>query len=91
MKVSEITDEIIRDYLVVDDDEEVSRLKSSAIAYIKSYTDMTDEEINENEELTECVLSLCSHFYDSRDTIESSRYINQVVDTILNLHRKNFV
>lgn len=91
MKPSEITEEIIRDYLVVDETENVSRLKASALAYIKSYTGLTDEEINENEELTECVLPLCAHFYDSRDTIESSRYINQVVDTILNLHRRNFI
>lgn len=91
MKVSELTDTVIRDYIGIGPTEDVSRLKAAAVHFITYHTGMTAAEIDEREDLTEAALALCSHFYDNRDFTATNAFQNRVVYAILNRYRRNLI
>ena len=94
MKVSEVTNVQIAEYLRLDPDEipaEIKPIKKAAVEYIKSYTGMDDTELDEHEEFYIALLVLCQDMYDNRTMAVANGNVNKTVSTILDMHRKNLL
>lgn len=94
MKISELTVEYIAEYLRADLDDEVNTfkaIKAAAIEYIKSYTGLKDEELDEHEDLTVAALVLCSDMYDNRQMTVQNDKENPTVKQILSFHSVNLL
>ncbi|TGX99190.1 phage gp6-like head-tail connector protein [Hominisplanchenecus murintestinalis] len=93
MKVSEISIEHIAEYLRLDDytDGELAPLLESARAFIRSYTGLTDEEIDTHEDFYIAVMVLCQDMYDNRCMYVDKNNLNKAVDTILGMHCVNLL
>lgn len=93
MKINELSNELIRQYLKLNDEDDslIEIFKSSAFSYIKGYTGLDDNEINASDEITMAYLVLIQDFYDNRQYSSERNYSNKAVDTILGMNRKNFI
>lgn len=94
MKISELTDEYIAEYLRADCEAEkttFSIIKSAALEYIKSYTGLTYDEMDKYEDLTIAALILCSDMYDNRQMTVQTDKQNPTVIQILSLHAANLL
>lgn len=93
MKISEMQEVQVADYLRLDDyrEEEIKRLLDTAKAFIRSYTGLTDEEIDTHEDFYIVVLVLCQDMYDNRCMYVDKGNLNKVVETILGMHCVNLL
>lgn len=93
MKLSEIQVQNVAEYLRASTDEAflLEQLQRSAVAYIKSYTGMTDLELDEHEELNIVVYILCQDMYDNRVLYVDKANLNRTVSTILDMHARNLL
>ena len=94
MKVSEVTNVQIAEYLRLDPDEipeEIEPIRKAAVEYMKSYTGMDDTELDEHEEFYIAFLVLCQDMYDNRAMAVANGNVNKTVSTILDMHRKNLL
>jgi uncharacterized phage protein (predicted DNA packaging) len=95
VKVSEITEPILVEYLRLNDepDEIVSMtpLLESAKSYVKSYTGLTDAQLDEHEDITIAIHVLVQDMYDNRSMYVDKNNVNKVVDTILGMHCVNLL
>lgn len=87
MKVSEITTEIVADYIKVPDNENLQMYIDTATAFVKEYTNI--KNIDEYEEFSIVVLVLCQDMYDNRTLYVDKTNLNKVIATTLDMHRKN--
>ena len=94
-KISEVTLQDIKTANRIDfieDDTYISNIIMPACKfYIKSYTGLTDEQIDVKEDLTIAYLVLCSDMYNNREYQVQSDKVNKVVESILNIHCVNFL
>lgn len=83
----------VADYLRLDDyrEEDIKRLLDIAKAFIRSYTGLTDEEIDTHEDFYIVVLVLCQDMYDNRCMYVDKGNLNKVVETILGMHCVNLL
>ena len=94
MKVSEITDNDVIKYARMDtsgEDISPEALLSAAKSYVKSYAGLTDEQMDEHEEISIAVLALCSDMYDNRQMRTENDKINRVVESIVGMHSRNIL
>ena len=95
MTVSEVTAATIKDYCGISDtdsDAIISILMSSAKAYIKGYTSLTDAEIEEHEDITLAYMVLVNDMYTQRDyTLSLHKQVSPTVKNILSMYAKNHV
>ena len=95
MKISEITEIHIAEYLRLDDSDNppecLTPMKTAAVEYMKSYTGMSDEELDEHEEFYPVLMVLVQDMYDNRVLAVSNTNVNRVVESILGMHRKNLL
>ncbi len=96
MKISEVTNKDIGEYLRIDDldikeEATIEAIKRAAIAYIKEYTSCTEEELDEYEDVYIVVYILCQDMYDNRTLYVEGKELNRTVETILNMHRKSLI
>jgi hypothetical protein len=93
MKVSEIESDQVAEYLRLDDyqDEDIEPMLESAKAFIRSYTGLTDEEIDTHEDFYIVVMVLCQDMYDNRCMYVDKSNLNKVVETILGMHCVNLL
>ena len=92
MKIKDLKDEQIREYLRLNEDDGLLDIfKQSALSYIKSYTGLSEKDINNNDDITMADLVLISDFYDNRQYTQDRNYSNKSVDTILGMHCINFI
>lgn len=97
MKVSEVTNIDLAEYVRLDDASdlelnELERMRSGAVAFIKSYTGLTDEEVDEHEDITQVLFILVADMFDNRNyQIDSKSVVNPAVKSILNLHSVNLL
>ncbi|NFE74390.1 phage gp6-like head-tail connector protein [Clostridium botulinum] len=97
VKVSEITtNELIRYCNAYDDEQTHKELELILIAvkaYIKNYTGVDEETLNEYEDVTLAVLVLVNEMYDNRSysTNMTVNVLNPIVESILNMHRINLL
>lgn len=93
MKVSEVQPVDLAEFLRLDDyrEDEMQRILDSAKGYIRSYTGLTDEEIDTHEDFLTALLVLCQDMNDNRSMYVDKSNVNRVVESILNMHRVNLL
>lgn len=95
MKVSEVINQTIVDYLRLEEgqyeDDVITAYRLAAVSFIKSYTGLTEEEIDEHEDIYIVVLILCQDMNDNRSMYVDKTAMNKTVETILNMHRVNLI
>ncbi len=98
MRISEITADNLINYLRLSFDEmdeketaEIKTFLETAKEFIYSYTGLTPEEADKHEDFTIAVYVLVQDMYDNRAFYVDKNNLNKVVETILNIHRKNLV
>lgn len=98
MKVSEITLKDIcgqirteETYLTEDDRSYLDIIRKASIEYVKSYTGLSDEDIEKHEDITIAVLVLISDMYDNRQMYVDKSNVNRVVETILGMYCINLL
>lgn len=94
--VSEITIEQIADYIRLtetsDEDKTfLTEILKIAKAFIKSYTGLSEEEIDKHEDFVIVVYVLCQDMYDNRILYVDRSNLNKVVETILGMHCVNLL
>lgn len=91
MKVSEITNAALVDYVRVDATEDLTMFLSGAKAFIRSYTGMTDTEIDTHEDITPVCFVLVGDMYDNRQYTVQNNKVNTVAKTTLDMYCKNLL
>lgn len=95
MKISEITVNDIKGYLNLLHDEDDSLIKSilqGCKSYIKQYTGLSLESMDEKEELAITLFVLAAELYDNRSmTVDKLSKVNPLVESMLNLHSVNLL
>lgn len=95
-KVSDISYTDVADYLRLDEvtaDEQntLTNLLNIAKAFIQGYTGLTSEQLDEHEDFIIVVFILCQDMFDNRTLYVDNANLNNVVDTILGMHRVNLL
>lgn len=94
MTVSEITIEILKNYLRIDgsdDDVLLQHILSASIDYCLNYTGRTIEELEQYNDIPLAVLSLCSDLYENREYTTDRININPAIAQILGSHSNNLL
>lgn len=93
MKVSEVQPVDLAEFMRLDDyrEDEMQRILDSAKGYIRSYTGLTDEEIDTHADFLTALLVLCQDMNDNRSMYVDKSNVNRVVESILNMHRVNLL
>ncbi len=94
MRVSEITDEIIKEHCGIssnDSDNLISVYKDAAIAEICAYTALSPEEINEHEDISYAFLALVCEMFSTREMTVELDKLNPMAAQILDSHRRNLL
>lgn len=94
MRISEVTESDIAEYLRLDPGAEpdiLEHIRKAVVEYMKSYTGMDDIELDEHEEFYAAFMVLAQDMYDNRSYVVNNANVNHVVETILGLHRKNLL
>lgn len=94
MKVSELTLDIIKQYLRVDgndDDILLKMLLASSIQYCTSYMGCTTEDLEKYDDVTIVVLALIADSYEVRQFTTSTITLNPIMQGVLDLHCSNFI
>ncbi|WP_295245584.1 head-tail connector protein [Veillonella sp.] len=96
MVVSDLTVELVADYIRADVTEETSKIINmclqGAINYCCSYTGLEKSELDEHADMPLAVLALCAEFYDLRQfTVTTSNNVNRTTAQILDSHSKNLL
>lgn len=94
MKISEIKVEDLKSYLHVyhnEDDRLLSAILIAATSFVKSYTGLTPENLDLNEDLSMAVFIVGSELYDNRVYTVDKNNISPVIEAILNMHSVNLL
>ena len=92
MVISEITSQNVADFLRLDSTDPVLvPMMAAAKAYIRDYTGLSDEELDEHEDFYIAFMVLVQDMYDNRAMYVEKDNVNRVVDSILFRHRTNFL
>lgn len=94
MKISVITAAIIKDYCGISDSDSdtliANVLMPTAKEYIKSYTGLTEAELDDHEDLTAAYCVLINDMYSQRDyTLSIHRQVSPTVKNILSMYAVN--
>lgn len=96
-KVSDIAAEDVADFLRInsllsnDERNSLNMMISAAKAFIRGYTGLSAEKLDEHEDLSIVVFILCQDMYDNRTLYVEKGSVNRTVDAILGMHRVNLV
>lgn len=96
-KVSEVTPEELAEFCRIDDLDEqdaghIARAMPIVKAFIRSYTGLTDEEIDEHEDITWAYMVLVRDNYDNRSLQENSAMkTNRTVSIILDQYNNHLL
>ena len=96
MKVSDITVNDIVEYCRIAEPSEfdntfISQAIEAAKAYIRSYTGLDNDRIDEHEDFVIVVYVLVQDMYDNRSLYTESKSLNNTVETILGMHSVNLL
>lgn len=96
MKVSELTRKKVASFCRIDDDAADIELIDSlflpaAKAYIKSNSNLTDDDMDKYEDIPIAVCALCSHMYDNRSVEVTSDKVNEIVMNIIGKYDRNLI
>lgn len=94
MKISDIDLETVKKYIKVENDIEDTLINNILIAsktFIKNYTGLTEEEIENKEDISLVVLALANEMYSNREYTVDKNTLNPVITSILNMHCINLL
>lgn len=96
MKVSQINKEAIRGYireyeLDACEDDTLQTMQKAAVEYVKSYTGLTESELDEHEDITVAVLAIISDMWDNRQMYVDRSNTNRIVESILGMYAVNLL
>lgn len=92
MKLSELTHEIIAEYVHIEEDDIlIDPLLKAAVSYAVSYTGHTVEELDEYEDVAIAVLLKISDLYDQRTEHTDKPVNNPAIETILAMHQSTLL
>lgn len=94
MKTSELTLDVIKQYLRIDgndDDILLNAFLSASIQYCTSYMGCTLEELEKYDDVTIVILALIADSYDVRQFTTSTVTTNPIMQGVLDLHCSNFL
>ena len=94
--VSTITANDIAEYIRLDDPSQsdlafIGQTLDVARAYITNYTAIGADEIDDYSDMVIVVYVLCQDMFDNRTLYVDSSTLNNVVETILNMHARNLL
>lgn len=87
MRFSDIDFNVVQEYLVCTSDEDIAEISiyiNAAKSYMKTYTGLTEEELDENEYFVMPTLMLISSFYENK-SVEMDSKISAIYTNLLNL------
>lgn len=95
-KVSEVTSTDLAEYLRVGEvtaSEEgfLNTIIGAAKSYMRKYTGLTAEQLDESSDLVIAMLVLCQDMYDNRALYVDSANVNLAVQSILDMHSVNLL
>lgn len=94
MKISEVTIDDLKEYANVEhnyDDNIFTNILVTTKSYIKSYTGLNDDQIDNKEDLTIALMVLCNEMYDNRVFSVQDNKANAVIANILDMHAVNLL
>jgi len=96
MKISEVTTDIVKDYINALDEKDtvINMLISASKQYILKYTAIKETELDKYEDLTIALLVLCADFYDQRQFMGDNNTAvntNKIVESMLNMYAFNLI
>lgn len=94
MKTSELTLDVIKQYLRIDgndDDILLNAFLSASIQYCTSYMGCTVEDLEKYDDVTIVILALISDSYEVRQFTTSTVTTNPIMQGVLDLHCSNFL
>lgn len=95
MKIRDVTVDLIKQYAVVDNEDDDSLIREvfmpSAKAHIIDYTGLSADQIDEKESLTVVYIALCAFLYDNRSMNILNDKQNAVIRSFLDSHCVNLV
>jgi uncharacterized phage protein (predicted DNA packaging) len=96
VKVSDITVNDIVEYCRIAEPSEfdntfISQAIEAAKAYIRSYTGLNNDSIDEHEDFVIVLYILVQDMYDNRSLYTEGKALNNTVETILGMHSVNLL
>lgn len=94
MKISIVTIEDLKEYARIDHSDDDNLFRSILVAcksYIKTYTGLTLEQMDDKEDLTMALFILSNEMYDNRAYTIQNDKVNVVVKSILDMHSMNLL
>ena len=95
-KVSEVTSADLAEFLRVgevtpSEDGFLKTIIGAAIAYMCKYTGLTAAQLDGSQDFVPAFLVLCQDMYDNRALYVDSANVNQMVQSILDMHSVNLL
>lgn len=94
MKISEVSITDLKEYANVDhslDDVLFQIILQATKSYIKNYTGLTLEQMDDKEDLTIALMILSNEMYDNRVYAVENDKVNKIVNSILDMHSVNLL
>lgn len=96
MKVSDITVNDIVEYCRIEEPSPadltfIQQAMEAAKAYIRSYTGLDNDGIDQHEDFIIVVYILVQDMYDNRSLYTDGKSLNNTVETILGMHSVNLL
>lgn len=96
IKVSEVTSADLAEFLRVgevtpSEDGFLKTIIGAATAYMCKYTGLTTAQLDGSQDLVPALLVLCQDMYDNRALYVDSSNVNQMVQSILDMHSVNLL
>lgn len=93
MKVSKIDVSDVVNYLNAYEEDymTVEILLKASKSYVKSYTGLTDEQLDKHEDIAVAVMVLCNEMYENRTFSVDNDKVNVVIKSILDMYSVNLL
>lgn len=91
MKVSEITNSDLLEYLRIDEEENLQMYLDAAKSFVKDYTSLTDEEMDVKANIVPLIYVLVAEYYENRTFTVENNKVNAVISSTLDMYRKNLL
>ncbi|KQL54514.1 hypothetical protein AN964_14080 [Heyndrickxia shackletonii] len=94
MKISDVTIDDLKEYAHVyhnEDDKLFTSILAAGKSYIKGYTGLSIEKMDELEDITIVLFVLSNEMYDNRTFSVQDDKVNFVVKSILDMHSINLL
>lgn len=94
MKISGVTDEMIKDHCGIsgnDSDGLLTIYKSAALGFMTAYTALSADELDELPDAAYAYLAIVCEMYKTREMTVEPDNLNPMAAQILNSHRRNLL